>query len=111
MNLLERAHQIITNWDQFSDEPYDGGIHPNDYRASIKEWLEDYARAEELAKTHHMMPENHNYGEGTHISTLGDLMRMRILLQPYADKSFSPKPPLTLDLSHHKKAIEDRSKS
>ena len=94
MDLLERAYYIITNWDAIGNEPYDGNIDPRDYRAVVKEWLDDYNQDQETINDA--------------MSELWALVdRQRNILQPYANKDFA----LTLDLSHHKKAIEDRNKS
>lgn len=94
MDLLERAYQLINNWDAVGDEPYTIGIHPNDYRAVVKEWLDDYNQNQEAISD-----------DMSELWALVD--KQRNILQPYANKDFA----LTLDLSHHKKAIEDRSKS
>lgn len=42
MTLLERAYQLIANPPRISDYEGDGGVHPNDYRAAVQEWVDDY---------------------------------------------------------------------
>ncbi len=48
MDLLERAYQLFTV--TVADEPYDGGVHPNDYRAAKWEWIADYEREQNIAE-------------------------------------------------------------
>lgn len=48
MDLLERAYQIITA--KVGDSPYDGRVHPNDYRVVVKEWIADYEREQNVAE-------------------------------------------------------------
>ncbi len=43
-SLLERAHQLIAHPPRVSDYEGDGGAHPNDYRAVVQEWVDDYEK-------------------------------------------------------------------
>lgn len=54
MDLLERAEQIIKNINNVGNAPYDGGIHPNDFRVVVREWLDDYETELEQIKNIHV---------------------------------------------------------
>lgn len=42
LGQMESAAQIIRNIYAVRDNPEDEGIHPNDFRAAVDEWLEKY---------------------------------------------------------------------
>lgn len=55
--LLERAYDLIAKPPRLSDHEGDGGVHPNDYRAVVKEWVRDYEK-EVISK----LPAGHDPG-------------------------------------------------
>ncbi len=44
--LLQRAFELLANKPIMSDREGVGGVHPNDYRAAVDEWIREYAAHE-----------------------------------------------------------------